>query len=166
MGQVFILLKHLRGNSVKMRNITSRKLAVTVSLHLDHQINVIKRTEAENPEIYKRTYFVLITHLSLGFNLFLTLSLFWLLKGCPAAFYGKNCANVCQCQNGADCDHITGQCTCRTRFTGKQCEQSKYQWPQFSLQRGGCISELLHKQALKWGVDVRRMVTPGTLYNP
>ncbi|KAL2300700.1 hypothetical protein Nmel_013585 [Mimus melanotis] len=56
-------------------------------------------------------------------NLFLTLSLFCLPKGCPAAFYGKNCANVCQCQNGADCDHITGQCTCRTGFTGKQCEQ-------------------------------------------
>ncbi|POI30978.1 hypothetical protein CIB84_005273 [Bambusicola thoracicus] len=47
--------------------------------------------------------------------------------GCPAAFYGKNCANVCQCQNGADCDHITGQCTCRTGFTGKQCEQMCYE---------------------------------------
>ncbi|KAJ6662864.1 hypothetical protein lerEdw1_011068 [Lerista edwardsae] len=45
------------------------------------------------------------------------------LPGCPAAFYGENCANVCQCQNGADCDHVTGQCTCRTGFTGKQCEQ-------------------------------------------
>ncbi|KAL8197428.1 UNVERIFIED_CONTAM: hypothetical protein K2H54_024417 [Gekko kuhli] len=44
-------------------------------------------------------------------------------RGCPPAFYGANCANVCQCQNGADCDHVTGQCTCRTGFTGKHCEQ-------------------------------------------
>ncbi|CAH2274459.1 multiple epidermal growth factor-like domains 11 [Pelobates cultripes] len=45
------------------------------------------------------------------------------LSGCPSAFYGKDCANVCLCHNGADCDHITGQCTCRTGFTGKHCEQ-------------------------------------------
>ncbi|KAG8145219.1 hypothetical protein E2320_013576, partial [Naja naja] len=56
--------------------------------------------------------------------------------GCPAAFYGKNCANVCQCQNGADCDHITGQCTCRTGFTGKQCEQSKFAGAECLLSSG------------------------------
>lgn len=27
------------------------------------------------------------------------------------------------CQNGADCDHISGQCTCRTGFMGRHCEQ-------------------------------------------
>ena len=45
--------------------------------------------------------------------------------GCPLGFYGKDCALVCQCQNGADCDHISGQCTCRTGFMGKHCEQSE-----------------------------------------
>uniref|UniRef100_M3YKH0 Multiple EGF like domains 10 n=1 Tax=Mustela putorius furo TaxID=9669 RepID=M3YKH0_MUSPF len=43
--------------------------------------------------------------------------------GCPLGFYGKDCALICQCQNGADCDHISGQCTCRTGFMGKHCEQ-------------------------------------------
>lgn len=32
---------------------------------------------------------------------------------------------MCQCQNGASCDHISGKCTCRTGFTGRHCEQSK-----------------------------------------
>ena len=45
--------------------------------------------------------------------------------GCPLGFYGKDCALICRCQNGADCDHISGQCTCRTGFMGKQCEQSE-----------------------------------------
>lgn len=45
--------------------------------------------------------------------------------GCPLGFYGKDCALICQCQNGADCDHISGQCTCRTGFMGKHCEQSE-----------------------------------------
>lgn len=49
--------------------------------------------------------------------------------GCPAAFYGKDCGRVCQCQNGASCDHISGKCTCRTGFTGQHCEQSKLSQP-------------------------------------
>lgn len=48
------------------------------------------------------------------------------LTGCPLGFYGKDCALICRCQNGADCDHISGQCTCRTGFMGKHCEQSEY----------------------------------------
>lgn len=49
--------------------------------------------------------------------------------GCPAAFYGKDCGRVCQCQNGASCNHISGKCTCRTGFTGQHCEQSKFSQP-------------------------------------
>lgn len=47
-----------------------------------------------------------------------------LSPGCPSGFYGKDCSEVCRCQNGADCDHITGQCVCRTGFIGTGCEQS------------------------------------------
>lgn len=36
---------------------------------------------------------------------------------------------MCQCQNGASCDHISGKCTCRTGFTGRHCEQSKLSQP-------------------------------------
>lgn len=52
-----------------------------------------------------------------------------LVAGCPAAFFGKDCGHICQCQNGASCDHITGKCTCRTGFTGRHCEQSKLPQP-------------------------------------
>lgn len=45
--------------------------------------------------------------------------------GCPLRFYGKDCTLICQCQNRADCNHISRQCTCRTGFMGKHCEQSE-----------------------------------------
>lgn len=31
---------------------------------------------------------------------------------CTPGFYGESCHLVCHCQNGADCDSITGKCTC------------------------------------------------------
>lgn len=46
------------------------------------------------------------------------------VPGCPSGFYGRDCSEVCHCQNGADCDHITGQCACRTGFVGTSCDQS------------------------------------------
>lgn len=46
------------------------------------------------------------------------------VPGCPSGFHGRDCSEVCRCQNGADCDHITGQCACRTGFTGTSCELS------------------------------------------
>lgn len=48
------------------------------------------------------------------------------VAGCPLGFFGKDCALICQCQNGADCDHISGQCTCRTGFMGRHCEHSEH----------------------------------------
>uniref|UniRef100_A0A3B3WUD0 EGF-like domain-containing protein n=1 Tax=Poecilia mexicana TaxID=48701 RepID=A0A3B3WUD0_9TELE len=42
--------------------------------------------------------------------------------GCPSGFYGAQCSEVCRCQNGADCDHISGHCSCRTGFIGPSCE--------------------------------------------
>lgn len=50
--------------------------------------------------------------------------LYMSVPGCPSGFYGRDCSEVCRCQNGADCDHITGQCACRTGFIGTGCEQS------------------------------------------
>ncbi|KAJ8248723.1 hypothetical protein GJAV_G00227040 [Gymnothorax javanicus] len=44
------------------------------------------------------------------------------LSDAHQGFFGRDCAEVCRCQNGADCDHINGQCTCRTGFMGTSCE--------------------------------------------
>lgn len=66
--------------------------------------------------------------------------------GCPLGFYGKDCALICQCQNGADCDHISGQCTCRTGFMGKHCEQSEYE---NMTSRDGCSPRISFPRCLK-----------------
>lgn len=61
------------------------------------------------------------------------------VAGCPLSFYGKDCSQVCLCRNGADCDHISGKCTCRTGFMGQHCEQSTLHCPtSFSLQKLLC----------------------------
>ncbi|KAJ8036101.1 Hyalin [Holothuria leucospilota] len=41
---------------------------------------------------------------------------------CSSDRWGDNCANECQCENGASCDPQTGVCLCRPGFTGNQCE--------------------------------------------
>lgn len=64
--------------------------------------------------------------------------------GCPLSFYGKDCSLSCQCRNGADCDHISGQCTCRTGFIGRHCEQSTPDWTiSFFGLPGPCFSSFL-----------------------
>lgn len=35
---------------------------------------------------------------------------------CAPGFYGEECQQVCQCQNGADCHGVTGQCICAPGF--------------------------------------------------
>lgn len=35
---------------------------------------------------------------------------------CSPGFYGEACQQICSCQNGADCDSVTGKCTCAPGF--------------------------------------------------
>lgn len=35
---------------------------------------------------------------------------------CSPGFYGKSCQQICSCQNGADCDSVTGKCICASGF--------------------------------------------------
>lgn len=39
---------------------------------------------------------------------------------CPEGFWGKNCSQICDCYNGAGCDHITGECQCKSGFYGNK----------------------------------------------
>ncbi|XP_078666380.1 uncharacterized protein LOC144908549 [Branchiostoma floridae x Branchiostoma belcheri] len=45
-------------------------------------------------------------------------------SGCPLGFHGKSCAPVCRCQNNAGCNLVTGECYCRSGFTGEFCEET------------------------------------------
>lgn len=40
---------------------------------------------------------------------------------CTPGFYGESCQQVCQCQNGADCHSVTGECICAPGFTVNSC---------------------------------------------
>lgn len=44
---------------------------------------------------------------------------------CMNGTYGRGCAQLCQCENGALCDHVSGACTCSPGYTGTFCEKSK-----------------------------------------
>ncbi|KAG7226079.1 hypothetical protein INR49_018689 [Caranx melampygus] len=42
---------------------------------------------------------------------------------CANGTYGPGCVQQCQCQNGADCDHVSGACTCSPGYAGTFCEK-------------------------------------------
>lgn len=41
---------------------------------------------------------------------------------CDGTTWGFLCKKQCTCQNSADCDPVTGECTCVIGFQGKRCE--------------------------------------------
>ena len=53
-------------------------------------------------------------------------------KPCSQGFWGQNCSMTCSCVNGALCNSVNGQCTCRTAdgcqcspgWTGSDCSKS------------------------------------------
>lgn len=51
---------------------------------------------------------------------------FWYFAECPPGFYGASCGRRCQCRNGANCDPVTGQCSCQPGYTGYFCQKGKY----------------------------------------
>lgn len=45
---------------------------------------------------------------------------------CPEGFFGQDCLDECLCQNGAECDFITGMCNCTIGFVGALCDMSEF----------------------------------------
>lgn len=48
---------------------------------------------------------------------------------CTSGFFGEDCAQKCQCHNGATCDPVQGTCACPPGFTGDTCVQGKRECP-------------------------------------
>lgn len=44
---------------------------------------------------------------------------------CPTGFHGSGCQRVCECQQGAPCDPVSGQCLCPAGFHGQFCERGE-----------------------------------------
>ncbi|PWA20179.1 hypothetical protein CCH79_00003680 [Gambusia affinis] len=44
--------------------------------------------------------------------------------GCPGGYYGKDCAKLCSCAEGAQCHPVTGRCICGPGRTGASCQQA------------------------------------------
>ncbi|CAC5370287.1 MEGF10_11 [Mytilus coruscus] len=42
-------------------------------------------------------------------------------KECPNDMYGDNCNTSCDCPVHADCDSVSGKCTCHDGFVGEMC---------------------------------------------
>ena len=41
---------------------------------------------------------------------------------CPPYTYGEGCGEKCRCQNGAKCNHVSGECYCPPSYYGPLCE--------------------------------------------
>ena len=55
---------------------------------------------------------------------------FWIhiafsLLECPWGMYGMNCEQECTCENGAECDRMSGCCSCTAGYYGQNCQFSK-----------------------------------------
>lgn len=49
--------------------------------------------------------------------------IFIIFAVCSNGTFGLGCSQTCACDNDADCDPLTGECICRSGFTGPTCEQ-------------------------------------------
>ena len=45
---------------------------------------------------------------------------------CPAGVWGKGCLEVCLCENDAECDYISGECSCTLGWMGTYCNMCKF----------------------------------------
>ena len=43
---------------------------------------------------------------------------FYLFSACPPGKWGDDCGNECPCLNGAQCDPLSGDCTCTPGWHG------------------------------------------------
>ena len=58
---------------------------------------------------------------------------------CDIGYFGSGCGSVCECENGADCDPVSGECTCTSGYIGDKCDTECSEWTHGM----GCVLECL-----------------------
>ena len=43
-------------------------------------------------------------------------------SGCRKGYWGRNCSQICQCNNRGSCDPVNGKCDCDAGYRGETCE--------------------------------------------
>lgn len=51
-----------------------------------------------------------------------------LVPDCTASHYGPDCAETCECENGAQCDRRNGRCSCLHSWVGLSCQEGIQKW--------------------------------------
>lgn len=46
-------------------------------------------------------------------------------RQCPHGHFGERCEEVCQCENGASCEPVSGHCQCAPGWRGRKCNRRK-----------------------------------------
>ena len=46
-------------------------------------------------------------------------------SACQVGYFGEGCTQQCVCSNNADCDHISGECRCKSGWRGHFCDKGK-----------------------------------------
>lgn len=44
---------------------------------------------------------------------------------CEAGRFGADCQQQCECENGGQCDRLTGRCSCAAGWIGERCERGE-----------------------------------------
>lgn len=63
-----------------------------------------------------------ILHASLQINPRSCVSWSVSLLDCDEKHWGDDCSHFCECENGGQCDPLSGSCQCRLGYTGRHCE--------------------------------------------
>lgn len=80
-----------------------------------------------------------------------------IFTACANDFFGEGCLQRCLCQNGAECDPVSGSCICSPGWKGAHCNKREShlfykfdadeQRPLMTICNNNCV---LHPHCLEW----------------
>lgn len=60
-----------------------------------------------------------------AFCLLCLCTLLYVYTECVAGWFGADCQQQCECENGGQCDRQTGRCSCSAGWVGELCERGE-----------------------------------------